>query len=72
MNNSSRGVMKISAEGLDSYEAITERTDIRGVPYETIDHLKGVQQLDRLNETSALILVSSDSGSLDLKTIALP
>lgn len=72
MNNSSRGVMKITAEGLGSYEAITERTDIRGVPYETIDHLKGVQQLDRFDETSALILVSTDSGSLDLKTIALP
>ena len=72
MNNSSRGVMKITAERLESYEGITERTDIQGVPYETIDHLKGVQQLDRLNETSALILVSSDSGSLDLKTIALP
>ena len=72
MNNSSRGVMKITAENLGSYEGITERTDIRGVPYETIDHLKGVQQLDRWDETNALILVRSDSGSLDLKTIALP
>ena len=72
MNNSSRGVMKITAERLESFQGITERTDITGVPYETIDHLKGVQQLDRLDETSALILVSTDSGSLDLKTIPLP
>ncbi len=72
MNNSSRGVMKITAENLESYEGITEPSDIRGVPYETIDHLKGVQQLDRWDKTSALILVSSDNGSLDLKTIALP
>ena len=48
MNNSSRGLMKITTENLESYEAITERTDIRGVPYETIDYLKGVQQLDVL------------------------
>jgi len=72
MNNSSRGVMKITAERLESYQGITERTDITGVPYEAIEHLKGVQQLDRLNETNALILVSTDSGSLDLKTIPLP
>ncbi len=72
MNNSSRGVMKITAEGLESYQGITERTDITGVPYETIDHLKGVQQLDRLDQDNALILVSTDSGSLDLKTIPLP
>ena len=72
MNNSSRGVMKITAESLESYQGITERTDITGVPYETIDHLKGVQQLDRLDQSNALILVSTDSGSLDLKTIPLP
>ena len=64
--------MKITAERLESYQGITERTDITGVPYEAIDHLKGVQQLDRLDEANALILVSTDSGSLDLKTIPLP
>ena len=72
MNNSSRGVMKIDAQGIEGYEGITERTDITGVPYETIDSLKGVEQLDRLNGSDALILVRADTGSLDLKTVALP
>ena len=73
MNNSSRGVMKITTAGISDSEAITKRTRvIAGTPYETLEHLKGVQQLDRLNATEALILVQADSGSLDLKTIALP
>jgi len=72
MNNSSRGVMKIPAQGLDQYDAITERTDITGVPYETVTHLKGVQQLDRLDDTNALVLIRAESGSLDLRSVALP
>lgn len=72
MNNSSRGVMKISMQGIEDYEGITTRTDITGVSYETIENLKGVEQLDRLNSSDALILVRADSGSLDLKTVALP
>ncbi len=72
INNNSRGVMKITAEKLESYEGITEEVDMEGVPYETIQHLKGVQQLDLLDQRNALILVQADSGSLDLKTIALP
>jgi hypothetical protein len=72
MNNSSRGVMKINAQGLEGYQGITARTDITGVPYETIEDLQGVEQLDRLNGSDALILVRADTGSLDLKTIALP
>ena len=72
MNNSSRGVMKINAQGIEGYEGITARTDITGVPYETIESLKGVEQLDRLNGSDSLILVRADTGSLDLKTVALP
>ena len=72
MNNSSRGVMKLPASNLDQYDGITERTDITGVPYETIEHLKGVQQLDKLNEANALLLVRSDEGSLNLETVPFP
>ncbi len=72
MNNSSRGVMKMSTENIHTYDAITAKTSITGLPYETIAELKGVQQLDRFGDTNALILVQSDSGALDLKTIALP
>jgi hypothetical protein len=72
MNNSSRGVMKIKGDGLDSYPAITKQTDITGVPYETLAELKGVDQLSRLDENHALMLVRNEGGSMDLKTLALP
>ena len=72
MNNSSRGVMKLPADGLDRYEGITKQTDITGVPYQTIETLKGVQQLDLIDGGNALLLVRSEGGSLDLKSIALP
>ena len=73
MSNSSRGVMKMSTENIETYGSITEKIDgTSGLPYETIAELKGVQQLDLLDEDNAVLIVQSDSGSLDLKTIALP
>jgi hypothetical protein len=71
MANSSRGVMKLSAKNLEGYEPITAQTDIRGVPYETIASLKGVQQLDKLDDANALMLFD-DAGSLDLRAVPLP
>jgi hypothetical protein len=72
LNNSSRGVMKITADGLDGYQPITAHTEVTGVPYTTIESLKGVQHLDKYDEQNALLLVRAESGSLDLKTVALP
>jgi hypothetical protein len=71
MANSSRGVMKLNAKNLGSYEPITAQTDIRGVPYETVASLKGVQQLDKLDDANALMLFD-DAGSLDLRAVPLP
>jgi hypothetical protein len=71
MANSSRGVMKLPAERLDSYEGITAKTDKQGVPYETIASLTGVQQLDKLDDRNA-VLLADDNGSLDLRTVPLP
>jgi hypothetical protein len=71
MANSSRGVMKLPAEKLDSYQPITAQTDKQGVPYETIASLKGVQQLDKLDDTNAIML-TDDGGSLDLRAVPLP
>ena len=55
--------------------AAIENTAQRRNPNEwgntTIEDLKGVTQLDKLNATHALILVEAD-GNADLKTIALP
>ncbi len=71
MANSSRGVMKVNANGLDGYKPITAQTEVTGVPYETIASLKGVQHLDKLDDTNALLLMDNE-GSLDLRTIPLP
>jgi hypothetical protein len=75
MANSSRGVMKISTDNVGTGQPITEHVSdgkTAGLPYDTIAALKGVVQLDRLNEASALALVQSDDGTEHLRTIALP
>jgi hypothetical protein len=72
MANSSRGVMKFSAEKLESHPAITSPVDDQaGVPYETLADLKGVMQLDKFDDGRALLLTDS-SGTLDLQTVPLP
>jgi len=72
MSNSSRGVMKLSTDKIGEFAPITARTDVAGVPYETIADLKGVQQLDRYDAERAVVLAVGQSGALDLRTIALP
>lgn len=75
MANSRLGVMKISTKDIGRSEGITERIGgggIAGQEYETIKELKGVVQLDRLNDTQAIILVQQEGGSQDLATIDLP
>jgi hypothetical protein len=73
MSNDRRGVMKLATASMGSTDPITARvpTGTAGVPYETIAELTNVTQLDKFNEQLALIL-QNNSGSLDLKTIALP
>ncbi len=75
MANSSRGVMKIDLEKAGEQAGITERVErggVAGVPYETIEDLKGVMQLDGLNATHGVILVRNDAGKEHLDTIMLP
>jgi hypothetical protein len=71
MANSSRGVMKVNAEGLDGYKPILAQTEVAGVPYETIKGLKGVLQLDKLDDSNAMMLVDNE-GALDLRSVPLP
>lgn len=72
LNNSSRGVMKLSTDKIDSYQGITKQTDVTGVPYETIASLKGVEHLDKIDNQHAMLLVRGESGSLDLRSYDLP
>ncbi len=71
--NNSRGVMKISTDGIDQAASITSKiADTAGQPYEKVADLKGVVQLDALDKDNALVLVQQPSGSLDLETVPLP
>lgn len=73
MANSSRGLMKITTEDIDRTEPIEQRVpDKAGLSYETIPGMEGVQQLDRLNNAQAVILVQQQDGRIDLKTMDLP
>jgi hypothetical protein len=70
--NSSRGVMKVTTEGVESAPSISSPIrDKAGQTYETIAGLKGVVQLDSLDKDHAVVLIDR-GGSLDLETIDLP
>jgi len=73
MANSSRGVMKVDVGTIDKTDGITDRiSGTAGLPYDTIDDLKGVTQLDKLDKDHALVLKQTDSGSLNLEAVELP
>jgi hypothetical protein len=71
--NSSRGVMKINTDHIEMAEGITAPvSDKKGQPYETIEGWKGVDQLDLLDPTHALVLRRGEGNSLNLESLALP
>ena len=74
MSNNSRGVMKIPTEQFGSADGITKpvTTEKGGIGYETITSMKGIEQLDLLDETHSLVLARSDAGVLNLEAVALP
>ncbi|MGI8979675.1 MAG: hypothetical protein ACR2FY_10640 [Pirellulaceae bacterium] len=70
--NSARGVMKVPTDGIEKQAGINERVSgTAGVKYDTVAELKGVEQLDKLDDKHAVLLVKADGG-LNLQTIALP
>ena len=75
MTNTSRGVMKIPTTGAGDAPAITEPVPgggKKGLGYEVVESLKGVQQMDQLDSGHAVILVKTAEGPLNLETIELP
>jgi hypothetical protein len=74
MSNNSRGVMKIPTAGFGSAEKITSRVaaETAGVVFETITSMRGVEQLDLLDEARTIVLARSDAGALNLDVVALP
>ncbi|MHC4994346.1 MAG: hypothetical protein ACYTGQ_04750 [Planctomycetota bacterium] len=73
MANSARGVMKITTANIGNAPHISEKINgTAGLTYDTIDALKGIVQLDRLDHMNAVVISSVDGGAMDLKTVELP
>ena len=71
--NSSRGVMKISTDNLADAPSISDRVrDTAGQPYEKVESLKGVEQLDLLDKDHAVVITRQPNGSMNLETVTLP
>jgi hypothetical protein len=73
--NSSRGVMKISTDHIESVDGIIAPVPDggkKGLPYETIEGWKGIEQLDTLDPAHALVVRRADGGSLILESLDLP
>lgn len=71
--NNSRGVMKIPTDGAANAPGIVAPVKgTKGLGYDTIAALKGVVQLDKLDENRAVILTQGEDGALNLATIELP
>jgi hypothetical protein len=71
--NNKRGVMKIPTENAGGAEGITAPVHgTKGIGYETITALKGVVQMDKLDDGRAVILTQGSDGAMNLETVELP
>jgi len=73
MSNNQRGVMKVPTSPFSKAQPITTQVpNTAGVPFETIASMKGVQQLDLLDPSHALVLIEAAGGGLNLEAVPLP
>jgi len=73
MANSSRGVMKIVTDNIDKAEPITTPVaDKKGLGYETLADWTGIEQLDKLDNKTAVVLRREEGGAVTLETRLLP
>lgn len=71
--NSARGVLKVSTENIDKQTPITSKVEeTAGLAHQAIEDLKGVEQLDKLNDQLALVLIRTEAGSFNLESVPLP
>lgn len=73
--NSSRGVLKVSTDGLASADSISEPVKdgaTRGLEHVTVSGWTGINQLDRLDANQALVVRRSESGADSLESLPLP
>jgi hypothetical protein len=73
--NSSRGVMKINTDSIETVEGIVAPVPDggkKGLSYETLESWSGVDQLDRLDNKHVVVLRRAEGGSLNLESLPLP
>jgi hypothetical protein len=75
--NSSFGVVKLRADKLESYPAISSPTvtDVAGVPYDKITSVSNVLHLAQIDSSNVLLLTGkrgANAGPVGLATMALP
>jgi hypothetical protein len=72
--NSARGVMKVSTKDIDKNPGLNDPVrggGTAGQTFEKIDELTGVVQLDKLDDSRAVVIIDT-KGELTLKTVPLP
>lgn len=75
MANSARGVMKIGTDELAGDTGLSERVSgggTAGQSYQTIDSLTDVVQLDKLDDSHAIVMVQPKGEPASIRTIDLP
>jgi hypothetical protein len=83
--NTSFGVVKLKADNLETYPAISspQRTDVAGVPYDKVSGFDNVQHLAALDSSDVLVVTGHPGsgpaynpgppvGPINLHTVALP
>lgn len=75
MANSSRGVLKVSTDKIEDAESITAPVKdggTQGLSHESVAGWTGVNQLDRLDAKTALVVRRTEGGADNLESLALP
>ena len=72
--NNSRGVMKIPTDTFASAQSITTpvETETGGVPFEKITSMVGIEQLDKLDDVSSVVIARTAAGGINLQALPLP
>jgi hypothetical protein len=72
--NNSRGVMKIPTKSFANATPINApvETETAGVPFEKVTSMTGIEQLDKLDDNTSIVIARNSAGGIDLKTLPLP
>ena len=66
--------MKIPTNTFATATPITTpvETETGGVPFETVTSMKGIEQLDKLDDSNSIVIARASTGALNLQVVPLP